>query len=57
MPVGVVENQHLGTLLAEQSERDATFRAAMSNRLQVIEGKLSRILEMLGHQKPNPLTA
>ena len=30
MPVGVTENQHIGTLLAEQTERDAGFRAAMN---------------------------
>jgi hypothetical protein len=53
MPVGVVESQHVGTLLAEQTERDATFRAAISTRLQSIEHTLSRVLEKLAQQKAN----
>jgi hypothetical protein len=51
MPVGVVESQHIGTLLAEQTERDSGFRAAITTRLHAIDHKLSQILEMLGQQK------
>jgi hypothetical protein len=51
MPAGVIESQHIGTLLAEQYERDATFRASVSTRLQTIDQKLSRLLDMLEPQK------
>ena len=53
MPVGVTESQHIGTLLAAQTERDADFRAAMTTRFRTIDQKLSQILAMLGQQKPS----
>jgi hypothetical protein len=47
MPVGVVEKRNIGQLLSEQTERDATFRAATATRLSAIEHQLAHILEEL----------
>jgi hypothetical protein len=52
MPVGLAESPHIEALLAAQTERDATFRAAMATKLQWIDRKLVEILEAVAPQKP-----
>lgn len=51
MPVGLAESPHIEALLAAQTERDATFRAAVTTKVQWIDRKLAEILEAVTPQK------
>jgi hypothetical protein len=51
MPIGLAESPHIEALLAAQTERDATFRASVTTRLQWINQKLAEVLEAVAPQK------
>ncbi|MGC2135422.1 MAG: hypothetical protein WA661_19415 [Xanthobacteraceae bacterium] len=57
-PIGVIERENIGALLAEHDERNATFRASISTRLGLVQDHLSRLNEAfqrLNSRPPNDL--
>jgi hypothetical protein len=44
-PIGVVPVEDVSRLLAEQADRQAGFRVSIHSRLELIEARLSRIVE------------
>ena len=47
-PIGIVPAQDVTLLLAEQADRWAGFRVSIHSRLELIEARLSQLIEAFG---------
>lgn len=44
-PIGIVPDEDVSRLLAEQTDRQAEFRVSIHSRLQLIETRLTQLVE------------